>query len=84
MTTTQNGTYYQKNKVKLLQKAKDYYEKKKEQRKEYRRNKCNNMTNEGRLEVLEYRKNWYHKLDLERKRKIREYSKTISHSTEVN
>ena len=84
MTTTQNGTDYQKNKVKLLQKAKDYYEKKKEQRKEYRRNKCNNMKNEGRLKVLEYRKNWYHKLDLERKRKIREYSKTISHPIEVN
>ena len=84
MTTTQNGTYYQKNKVKLLQKAKDYYEKQKEQRKEYRRNKCNNMRNEGRLKVLEYWKNWDHKLDLERKRKIREYSKTISHPIEVN
>ena len=56
MTTTQNGTYYQKNKDKLLQKAKDYYEKKKEQSKEYWRNKYNNMTNEERLKVLEHRK----------------------------
>ena len=30
MTTLENVTYYQKNKDKLLQKSKDYYEKNKE------------------------------------------------------
>ena len=64
MTNLQNVTYYQKNKDKLLQKSRDYYEKNKEQRKEYRKNKYNNMTNEERLKVLEYRREWYHKLHL--------------------
>ena len=64
MANLQNVTYYQKNKDKLLQKSRDYYEKNKEQRKEYRKNKYNNMTNEERLKVLEYRREWYHKLHL--------------------
>ena len=64
MTNLQNVTYYRKNKDKLLQKSRDYYEKNKEQRKEYRKNKYNNMTNEERLKVLEYRREWYHKLHL--------------------
>ena len=84
MTTLQNVTYYQKSKDKLLQTSRDYYEKNKEQRKEYRRNKYNNMTNEERLKVLEYRREWYYKLDLENRRKIRNYSKTVSHPVEVN
>ena len=64
MTNLQNVTYYQKNKDKLLQKSRDYYEKNKKQRKEYRKSKYNNMTNEERLKVLEYRREWYHKLHL--------------------
>ena len=67
-TNTQKETCYQKNRDKLPQKSKDYYENNKEQWKKYRRNKYNNMTDEERLKVLEYRKEWYHKLDLERKR----------------
>ena len=51
----QNVTY-QKNKDKLLQKPRDYYEKNKEQRKQYRRNKYNNMNDEERLNVLKYRR----------------------------
>ena len=84
MTTLENVTYYQKNKDKLLQKSKDYYEKNKEQRKQYRRNKCSNMSDEERLNVLKYRREWYHKLDLEEKRRNRDYSKTVSHPARVN
>ena len=68
----------------LLQKSKDYYEKNKDQRKEYRKSKYNDMSEEERLNVLKYWRKWHHKLDLERKRKIRNYSKAVSHPTEVN
>ena len=95
----QNVTYYQKNKDKLLQKSedyyeknkdvflqksKDYYEKNREKRKEYRRNKCNNMSDEEKLNVLKYQREWYHKLDLESKRRSRNYLKTTCHLVEVN
>ena len=64
-----------KNRNKLLQKSKDYYESNKEPRKGYQKNKYNNMTNEEKQIVLEYRKDWYQKLDLERKRKMNDSSK---------
>ena len=73
MTNLQNVTYYQKYKDKLLQISRDYYEKNKEQRKEYRKNKYNNMTNEERLKVLENRREWYHKLDLVNRRLFKNY-----------
>ena len=58
ITNKQKETYYQRNRNKLLQKSKDYYESNKEQRKEYQRNIYNNMTNGQRQKVLEYRKEW--------------------------
>ena len=45
-------TYYQKNRNTILKRSKDYYENNKEQRKQYRRDKYNNMTDEERLKVL--------------------------------
>ena len=39
MSNTTQKVTYQKNRDKLLQKSKNYYEDNKEQRKEYRRNK---------------------------------------------
>ena len=73
MINLQNVTYYQKYKDKLLQKSRNYYEKNKEQRKEYRKNKYNNMTNEERLKVLENLREWYHKLDLVNRRLFKNY-----------
>ena len=58
ITNKQKETYYQRNRNKLLQKSKDYYESNKEQRKEYQRNIYNNMTNGQRQKVLEYQKEW--------------------------
>ena len=43
---TQEITYYQKNRDKILNKAKEYYQKNKEKRKEYRKNRYHNMTAE--------------------------------------
>ena len=57
ITNKQKETYYQRNRNKLLQKSKDYYESNKEQRKEYRRNKYNNMTNEEDKKCLNIEKN---------------------------
>ena len=54
---TQKLTYYQKNRNTILKMSKDYYENNKEQGKQYRRDKYNNMTDEERLKVLAYRKN---------------------------
>ena len=68
----------------MIQKSKDYYKKNKEERKEYQRNKYNNMSEEERLNSLKYRTEWYHKLDIEEKRRIRNYSKTSNHLFEVN
>ena len=76
-------TYCQRYRDKILQKSKDCYKKNKEQRKEYRRNKYNNMTDGDRLQVLEYWKEWYHKLDLKR-RKMNEYSKNRHHMIKAN
>ena len=84
MSNTTQKVTYQKNRDKLLQKSKNYYEDNKEQRKEYWRNKYNNMTDEERLKVLEYRREWYHKLNLERKRKVNNYSNNKNKLITVN
>ena len=57
ITNTQKERQYQKNRDKLLQKSKYYYENHKEQRKEYQKNKYNNVTNEEKLKVLDIKKN---------------------------
>ena len=58
ITNKQKETYYERNRDKLLQKSKDYYESNNEQRKEYWRNKYNNMTNKERQKVLQCWKEW--------------------------
>ena len=82
--TTQKVTDYQKNRDKLLQKSKNYYENNKEQRKKYQRNKYNNVTDGERLKVLEYRREWYHKLNLERKREVNNHSNNKNKLITVN
>ena len=63
---TQQITHYQRNRDKILNKTKEYYQKNKEKRKEYRKNRHYNMTSEEKNKVNEYRKNWYHLLDEEK------------------
>ena len=52
-TNTQEITYYQKNRDKILNKAKEYYQKNKEKRKEYRKNRYHNVTAEEKNKVNE-------------------------------
>lgn len=47
-------TYYQKNRDKILQRSKEYSEDNKKQRKEYRKNRYNNMTEEEKEKAVEY------------------------------
>ena len=49
-------TYYQKNRDKILQRSKEYSEDNKKQRKEYRKNRYNNMAEEEKEKAVEYRK----------------------------
>lgn len=67
----QNWTYYQKNKIAILQRSKEYYENNKGKIKEYQRNRFQKMTNEERTKLNEHRRAWYKKLDEDKKNKIR-------------
>ena len=68
---SQKLTYYQKNRVIILQRSKEYYENNKDERKKYQRDRFHNMTSEERDKSNEYRRIWYCKLDKEKKNKIR-------------
>ena len=72
-------TYYQRNWVKILQKARDYDESNKERIKEYRRNKYSTLTIEDKKIKQEKWRQWYSKLDDEKKNKIRNASKERYH-----
>ena len=80
---TQQITHYQRNRDKILNKAKEYYQINKEKRKEYRKNRYHNMAAEEKNKVNEYRKNWYHQLDQEKKNKIREYARNRYYAVSV-
>ena len=43
---SQKLTYYQKNRVIILQRSKEYYENNKDERKKYQRDRFHNMTSE--------------------------------------
>ena len=78
-TNTQEITYYQKKRDKILNRAKLYYQKKnKEKGKECRKNRYHNMSSEEKNKVNEYRKNWYDQLDEEKKNKIRKHARNRS------
>ena len=68
----------------VLQKAKEYYEKNKEKRKEYARNRYRNMTQEQQNKLVEYRKAWLNRQPEDKKnemrKRAREYSKNRYHN----
>ena len=68
-------TYYQRNRAKILQKARDYYESNKEDR----RKKYSTLTIEDKKIKQEKWRQWYSKLDDEKKNKIRNASKERYH-----
>ena len=55
-----NKTYYQRNREKILNKAKDYYENNNERLREHARNKYSNLSEEDKIKKREYEKIRYH------------------------
>ena len=75
MNNSTNLTYYQRNRDVVLNKAKDYYENRKEKLREQARDKYRNLSEEEKLEKREYAKNRYHNMSEEGKQKLKEYQK---------
>ena len=71
-TNNQQLTYYQRNRDTILRKAKEYYEKNKEKRREYGRKRYRNMSAEERDEINECKRYEYSMLSEEIKNKKRE------------
>ena len=82
--TTQNSPQYIRYKDIVLQKAKDYYEKNKQKRKEYGRNRYQNLTQEQKNKLVEYHREWINRQsedkENEMKIKAREYAKNRYHN----
>ena len=70
-----NTTYYQRNREKILNRAKDYYENDKERLREQARDKYRNLSEEDKKKQREYGKNRYHDMSEEKKQKLKEYQK---------
>lgn len=81
---TQNSPQYIRYKDIVLQKAKEYYEKNKEKRKEYARNRYQNRSQEQKNKLVEYRKAWINKQDEDKrnemKKRARKYAKNRYHN----
>ena len=81
---TQNSPQYIRYKDIVLQKAKEYYEKNKEKRKEYARNRYQNRSQEQKNKLVEYRKAWINKQDEDKrnemKKRARNYAKNRYHN----
>ena len=67
----------------MLKKANEYYEKNKEKRREYARNRYRNMSKEQKDKINEYRKAWCHRQDEEKKDKIRAYARNRYYAIKV-
>ena len=65
-----NTTYYQRNREKILNKAKDYYKNDKERLREQARNKYRNLSEEDKEKKREYGKSRYHNMPEEKKQKL--------------
>ena len=70
-----NTTYYQINREKNINKAKDYYENDKERLRQQARDKYRNLCEEDKKKKTEYGKNRYHNMSEEKKQKLKEYQK---------
>ena len=62
----------------VLCNAKERYEKNKEKRKEYQRNRCANITEEQKNKQVEYRKAWHNRQSKEKQVEIREKANDYS------
>ena len=87
MKKLKNSPQYIRYKDIVLQKAKEYYEKNKEKRKEYARNRYQNRSQEQKNKLVEYRKAWINKQDEDKrnemKKRARKYAKNRYHNSIV-
>ena len=76
-----NTTYYQRNREKILNIAKDYYKNNNERLREHARNKYRNLSEEDETKKREYGKNRYHnmweKIKIRQEINIKTYQKRI-------
>ena len=70
-----NTAFYQRNWEVILNKAKDYYENDKEKLREQARDKYRNLSEEEKIKKREYGKNRYHNVSEEEKQKLQEHKK---------
>ena len=75
MDESDEETYYQRNRVVILNRAKDYYKNDKERLKEQARDKYSKLFEEDKNKKREYGKNRYHNMSEEKKQRLKEYQK---------
>ena len=68
----------------VLRNAKERYEKNKEKRREYQRNRYVNMKQEQKNKQVEYRKAWYNRQSKEKQVEMREKAKDYSKNSYHN
>ena len=72
---SQDSPRYVKHKDIILQKAKEYYKKNKEKRKEYARNRYQNMNQEQKNKIVECRREWFNRQSEDKKNEMRKRAK---------
>ena len=77
-------TYYQRSRDVILNKAKDYYENDKKRLREQARDKYRNLSEEEKNKKREYGKNRYRNMSEEKKQRLKEYQKLIARLKSLN
>ena len=77
-------TYYQKNRVMILNRAKDYYKNDKERLWEQARDKYRNLSEEEKSKKREYGRNRYRNMSEEKKQRLKEYQKNYLEAKNVS
>ena len=78
-----NPTYYQRNGDVMLNTAKDYYKNNKKRLREQTKDKCRNLSEEGKHKKREYGKKRYH-MSEEEKTETKRIAKKLSRGKEVS
>ena len=68
-------TYYQRNRDVILNRAEDYYENDKKRLREQARDKYRNLSEEEKNKKREYGKSRYHNMSEEKKQRLKEHQK---------
>ena len=73
MDESDEETYYQRNRVVIINRAKDYYKNDKERLKEQARDKYRKFPEEDRNKKREYGRNRCHNMSKEKEQKLKKY-----------